>query len=209
MATGREAVTWNVVAAPEFSLEPKRWCFPFAGCVPYRGYFDPAGADRLAGRLADQGFDVHLVEKQPELGGNFRHERTSLNGDDPQQVLDETVDRTTTHPRITVHLGSSLSLVEGSVGNFTSTIARNGTELAQGAGVHGAVCLRLERVQYACPAGHGTGMPVLKLPSGDQDHRELVVRRLVRGNQICRREARPTFSPWEAITKDNGLARVF
>ena len=58
VATGREAVTWNVVAAPEFSLEPRRWCFPFAGCVPYRGYFDPEDARGLAARLEDQGFDV-------------------------------------------------------------------------------------------------------------------------------------------------------
>ena len=27
--TGREAVTWNVVATPELSLEPHRWCFLF------------------------------------------------------------------------------------------------------------------------------------------------------------------------------------
>jgi predicted aminopeptidase len=56
--TGREAVTWNVVAAPEFSLEPRRWCFPLAGCVPYRGYFDPLDAERLAARLAGKGNDV-------------------------------------------------------------------------------------------------------------------------------------------------------
>ena len=31
VATGREAVTWNVIAAPEFSLEPRRWCFPQCG----------------------------------------------------------------------------------------------------------------------------------------------------------------------------------
>ena len=36
---GRPFVVWNVVAAPEFSLAPKRWCFPVAGCVAYRGYF--------------------------------------------------------------------------------------------------------------------------------------------------------------------------
>lgn len=58
VATGRDAVTWNVVAAPEFALEPRRWCFLFAGCVPYRGYFDPSDADRLADRLAGRGFDV-------------------------------------------------------------------------------------------------------------------------------------------------------
>jgi predicted aminopeptidase len=33
----RPYVVWNVVAAPEFSLKPQRWCFPVAGCVAYRG----------------------------------------------------------------------------------------------------------------------------------------------------------------------------
>ncbi|MGI9261561.1 MAG: aminopeptidase, partial [Woeseiaceae bacterium] len=35
----RDYVVWNVFAAPEFSLQPKTWCFPVAGCVAYRGYF--------------------------------------------------------------------------------------------------------------------------------------------------------------------------
>ena len=56
--TGREAVTWNVVAAPEFSLEPRTWCFPVAGCVPYRGYFDPDDADRFAQAQRRRGYDV-------------------------------------------------------------------------------------------------------------------------------------------------------
>jgi predicted aminopeptidase len=57
-ATGREAVAWNVVAAPEFSLEPKKWCFAVSGCVPYRGYFEKAAAQRFAGRLEESGYDV-------------------------------------------------------------------------------------------------------------------------------------------------------
>lgn len=56
--TGRDAVTWNVVATPEFSLTPRRWCFLFAGCLPYRGYFKQASADRFAARLAADGLDV-------------------------------------------------------------------------------------------------------------------------------------------------------
>jgi len=56
--TGREAVTWNVVAAPEFSLTPKRWCFLVSGCVPYRGYFKLQDAERFAARLAADGFDT-------------------------------------------------------------------------------------------------------------------------------------------------------
>ena len=56
--TGRRAVTWNVVAAEEFSVQPKTWCFPVAGCVSYRGYFDRADADAYAQGLADENYDV-------------------------------------------------------------------------------------------------------------------------------------------------------
>lgn len=55
---GRDSVVWNVFAAPEFSLEPKTWCFPVAGCVAYRGYFSEDAATRRAERLAAQGLDV-------------------------------------------------------------------------------------------------------------------------------------------------------
>ena len=55
---GRPYVVWNVVAAPEFSVEPRQWCFPIAGCVAYRGYFKEAAARRFAARLAGQGDDV-------------------------------------------------------------------------------------------------------------------------------------------------------
>lgn len=54
----RDFVVWNVFAAPEFSLQPKRWCFPVAGCVSYRGYFKKESAIRESERLADKGFDV-------------------------------------------------------------------------------------------------------------------------------------------------------
>ena len=55
---GRPYVVWNVVAAPEFSVEPKRWCFPIVGCVAYRGYFVESRARRFAAGLHAKGFDV-------------------------------------------------------------------------------------------------------------------------------------------------------
>jgi len=58
--TGREAVTWNVVAVPEFSMSPRLWCFPVAGCVSYRGYFNKARADKYAANLDNDGFDVNV-----------------------------------------------------------------------------------------------------------------------------------------------------
>ena len=55
---GRPYVVWNVIAAPEFSVEPRRWCFPFTGCVAYRGYFREVNARRYAEGLARRGDDV-------------------------------------------------------------------------------------------------------------------------------------------------------
>lgn len=56
----REYVSWVVTAAPEFSLDKRDWCFPVAGCVSYRGYYDEARAHRYADRLARQGYDVDV-----------------------------------------------------------------------------------------------------------------------------------------------------
>jgi predicted aminopeptidase len=55
---GRPYVVWNVVAAPEFSVDAKQWCFPIVGCVAYRGYFVEKRARRFAAGLHAKGFDV-------------------------------------------------------------------------------------------------------------------------------------------------------
>jgi predicted aminopeptidase len=54
----REYVTWSVVATPEFSVEPREWCFPIVGCVSYRGYFREAAAEKYAAKLEADGLDV-------------------------------------------------------------------------------------------------------------------------------------------------------
>ena len=56
----RRAVVWNVVAAPEFSLTLKIWCFPVAGCVGYRGYFSQADARLEADRQKADGLEVNV-----------------------------------------------------------------------------------------------------------------------------------------------------
>ena len=54
----RDVAVWTVVAAEEFSIDPRTWCYPFAGCVSYRGYFNEAAALRYAARLEAEGMDV-------------------------------------------------------------------------------------------------------------------------------------------------------
>lgn len=58
---GRPFVAWNVFAAGEFSVTPKEWCFPFAGCVGYRGYFSQAGAEQFGEKLRREGVDVFVT----------------------------------------------------------------------------------------------------------------------------------------------------
>lgn len=57
---GRRYVVWNVVATPEFAIEPRQWCFPVAGCVAYRGYFGEQAARDFAQTLAEAGDDVFV-----------------------------------------------------------------------------------------------------------------------------------------------------
>lgn len=57
---GRRYAAWSVMATPELSLTPRTWCFPVAGCVAYRGYFDEAAAQRFAETLRARGDDVHV-----------------------------------------------------------------------------------------------------------------------------------------------------
>jgi predicted aminopeptidase len=56
----RPAVVWNVFAAAELSVEPKAECFPFTGCVSYRGFYSEADAKRHADKLRAEGYDVYV-----------------------------------------------------------------------------------------------------------------------------------------------------
>jgi len=58
---GRPFVVWNVFSAPEFSIKPREWCFVFAGCVSYRGYFSEGEAYRVADDQQMQGYDVFVA----------------------------------------------------------------------------------------------------------------------------------------------------
>jgi predicted aminopeptidase len=56
----RPFVIWNVVATPEFSIHPRQWCFPLAGCVTYRGYFSKQEAQTFAAGLRGGSDDVYV-----------------------------------------------------------------------------------------------------------------------------------------------------
>ena len=67
---GRPYVVWNVFATQEFSLSPETHCFPIAGCVAYRGYYNQGAARGEAALLKQRGMDVSIggVEAYSTLG---------------------------------------------------------------------------------------------------------------------------------------------
>jgi len=56
----RPFVVWNVFAAQPFEMSLKRWCFPFAGCVGYRGYFSKIDAEDFAQQVAHEGLETYV-----------------------------------------------------------------------------------------------------------------------------------------------------
>ncbi|MCI0914900.1 aminopeptidase [Pseudomonas putida] len=67
---GRSYVVWNVFATPELSLQPVTHCFPVAGCVAYRGYYQQGAARGAAAVMRQAGMDVYVagVEAYSTLG---------------------------------------------------------------------------------------------------------------------------------------------
>jgi predicted aminopeptidase len=57
----RPYVVWNAFAAGEFSIDAKTHCFPFAGCVNYRGFFAEKDARAYGERLRAEGYDVFVA----------------------------------------------------------------------------------------------------------------------------------------------------
>lgn len=56
----RPWVVVNLVAVPEFSLDPHRWCYPFLGCQAYRGYFSLEDAQREQAEYNNEGYDTFI-----------------------------------------------------------------------------------------------------------------------------------------------------
>ncbi len=54
-------VVQNLFAAGEFSTTLHSWCYPIAGCVNYRGYYDEVLLDEFADRLKAKNFDIHIA----------------------------------------------------------------------------------------------------------------------------------------------------
>jgi heterodisulfide reductase subunit A len=78
--------------------------------------------------IADQGFEVHLAEKEAHLGGLLRNVHGALEGADVQGHLNRLVARVQSHQKIHVYLNATPAVIGGHVGNFKSVLNVAGGE---------------------------------------------------------------------------------
>jgi heterodisulfide reductase subunit A-like polyferredoxin len=91
--------------------------------------------------LAEQGFEVHLIEKTEELGGNLRNLRFTLSGDDPQQLLQQSIEQVRASEKIHVHLNTTIKELTGYMGNYKTTLVSTDAKAKKTVIEHGAVLL--------------------------------------------------------------------
>ena len=72
--------------------------------------------------LADQGFESHIVEREFELGGNYRHIYYTLEGLDAKKHLAGLLQKVKDSKLIHVHTGANIKKIEGFIGNYKTTI---------------------------------------------------------------------------------------
>lgn len=76
--------------------------------------------------LAEQGFNVYLIEKEREPGGSLRNSYYLLDGERPQEHLKRTIEKIKANGRIHLYTEAKIEDIKGSVGNFKTTVAING-----------------------------------------------------------------------------------
>jgi heterodisulfide reductase subunit A-like polyferredoxin len=121
--------------------------------------------------LAEQGFPVHLVEREAALGGNLRQVRyfvdwdggeSSGRLDTPQAYLSALVERVASHPLIDVHLQTELAETTGFKGNFTSILHNTQSPISNLQIEHGVTILATGGVEYRGDEyGYGTDPRIL------------------------------------------------
>ena len=72
--------------------------------------------------IAEQGYEVHLVEKEKQLGGNLQRIHFLFNGERPQEQLNSLIDRVKGNDKIHLYADTKISNIEGFFGNFKTTI---------------------------------------------------------------------------------------
>lgn len=103
-------------------------------------------------RIAKQGYEVYLIEKETELGGNLRKIYHTLEGDDVQEYMKSLIGQVEGNPMIHVHRNAEIEKVEGFVGNYKTTIAINNSQPESGVSSieleHGVIIVAIGGQEY-------------------------------------------------------------
>ena len=92
--------------------------------------------------IANAGYQVHLVEKEKELGGHLRQIYHTLSGVDPQDTFKKLKKELDEHKNIKLHIGDQVTEVKGYIGNFETTL-KSGDKVK-----HGAIVVASGAVEY-------------------------------------------------------------
>ena len=164
MANIRDQNTWVHMNDPEKATQKAKDLVRMA--VAKAAYIEPLHQEKLdiwqsalvvgggvagmeaAISIADQGFDVHLVEKAKELGGIANLLRSGWQGEPVPPYLEDLKNRTLNHSRVKVYFDGRVVSTSGSIGRFTSALS-TGNENGQQAKVeHGITILATGGKEY-------------------------------------------------------------
>ena len=99
--------------------------------------------------LAHQGFECALVEKEAELGGNFKNIHYTLDGSDPDKFLKDLQQKVTENGLIKVYTKTEIGAISGYIGNFKSTlVSQNGMEAKDLEIEHGVIIVATGAEEY-------------------------------------------------------------
>jgi heterodisulfide reductase subunit A len=138
MASLREHVSWVHMKEPERATEKAKEVVAMAVSKVslfspvYQPYFELSKGGLVIGgglsgmtaalSLAEQGFEVHLVEKSNRLGGHLNDIHSTIDGKDAQALLTQTVEAVQAHQLIHVYTESELKELSGYLGNYRSVV---------------------------------------------------------------------------------------
>jgi len=107
--------------------------------------------------IANAGYEVHLVEKEKELGGHLRRIYHTLSGVDPQDTLKRLKKELEAHKNVKLHLGDQVAELKGYIGNFETTL-KSGEKFKHGVVVVATGAIEYDPTEYL----HGKSPKVIK-----------------------------------------------
>ncbi len=108
--------------------------------------------------LADQGYQVSIVEKAEALGGIAKRIRYGMGGEDIQSYLNQLIDQITTHEKINIYTNTQIEDVQGFLGNYETKLT-NGETIKHGVAIIATGAQEYKPEEYLY--GHNTRVKTL------------------------------------------------